>query len=164
MTGRTDADRLIASLDGEFSAAIGAEEDAAADDLAFSLSQDISIMEDLARDGGSLLMAGAEVWITRVAHDFVTAGDWLVPTDRAVVRVGGGRRACRIPDVFLAALRRLARAEAEVVAGAGRAGYRGRLARATPEHVLIDGIERVALPLAAVDYVRLVRAGSADVL
>lgn len=164
MTKRTDADRLISSLTAEFSAAIGAEDDAAADDLAFSLSQDISIMEDLAREGGSLLIAGADTWISRVAHDFVMAGAWIVPIDRAVVRLGGGRPASRTPDVLLAALRRLARAGARIVAGAGETGYRGRLARATPGHVLIEGIERVALPLAAVDYVRLVRVGSADVL
>jgi hypothetical protein len=162
VVGHADVDRLIVSLGSEFSAALTCEEDLAAADLAFSLSQDISISEDLTRMGGVLLMPDAEAPIDHLGHDFVLADRWLVPTGKAVVRLGGPRPVSKLPDVLVAVLRRLARTRAEVVAGAAGRGHRGLLARATPEYVLVQGIGSVALPMGSIDYVRLVREGSAD--
>ena len=162
--GRSQLEGLFAGLDAGFAAAVASEEGIAADDLAFSLSQDLSVADDLSRSGGSLLVDGVVVPIERVGHDFVAAGQWLAPLDRAMVELGGSLPAPALPDVFLAVLRRLARAGSEVSVGCGEGTYRGRLERASSNHIVIDGLRKMGIPLARVDYVRLVRGGSADAL
>jgi hypothetical protein len=162
--GRSHLERLFAGLDAGFAAAVVSEEGVAADDLAFSLSQDLAVPDDLARSGGSLLIEGVAAPVDRVGHDFLAAGPWLAPLDRAMVDLGGSRPALPLPDVFLAVLRRLARAGSEVAVGCAEGAYQGRVVRASSSHLVIDGPRKVGIPLARVDYVRLVRAGSADAL
>ena len=162
--GRMRLERLFSGLDASFAAAIASEEEIAADDLAFSLSQDLSIADDLARNGGSLLVEGVAPSIERVGHDFLAAGPWLARLDRAVVRLGGSDPAALASDVFLGVLRRLARAATEIAVGCAADVYQGRVVRASSSHIVIDGARRVGVPLARVDYVRLARGGSADVL
>ena len=160
--GRSHLEGLFAGLDAGFAAAIASDEEIAADDLAFSLSQDLSVADDLARSGGSLLVDGVVAPIDRVGHDFLAAGPWLAPLGRAIVDLDGSSPALALPDVFLGALRRLARAGAELAVGCAGGAYQGRVVRASSSHLVIDGPRKVGIPLARVDYVRLVRAGSAD--
>ena len=160
--GRSHLEGLFAELDAGFAAAIAAEEEVAADDLAFSLSQDLPVPDELARTGGSLVVGGVVVPIDRVGHDFVEAGPWLAPLARSVVGLGGSPPALPLPDVFLGVLRRFARARSEIAVGSTEGSYQGRVVRATPGHLVIDGARKVAIPLARVDYVRLVRGGLAD--
>ena len=162
--GETTARRLIANLDAAFAAAIAAEEDVAAADLAFSLSQDVPASADLVREGGSLLVDGIEVLVERVGHDFVSGGAWVVPLDRAVLRFQGDPPPVPSHDVFLGVVRRLARSRADVVVGTHDGSYGGHLVRATTAHLVIQGIETVAVPLTRVAYVKLARGGSADAL
>ena len=160
--GYTDADRLITNLEAGFAASVASEEEAAADDLAFSLSQDVALPDDLARSGGSLLIDDIAVRIDRVGQDFIAAGRWVAPLARALVRLGGDRPAFQVHDVFLGVLRRTARSRAEISVGVGKVSHFGRLTRATPEHLVISGVVSVAVPLVLVDYLRFVRGDSAD--
>ena len=162
--GRMHLERLFSGLEAGFSAVIAAEEDVAADDLAFSLSQDLLVSDDLVRSGGSVVIDGAVVPIEVVGHDFLAAGPWLVPLDRAVVELTGASSAERTHDVLLGVLRRLARAGSVVSIGCGGDVHAGRVVRASASHVVVDAVRMVAVPLERVDYVRLARGGSADAL
>jgi hypothetical protein len=161
---RGELDRLFSGLEAGFSAALGAEIEIAADDLAFSLSQDVPHREDLLRNGGSLLANGSVTRIDGVGHDFVISGERLVPLGRAVVRMGSERVPDRIHDVLLAVLRRAARSGRGAVVETGTTSYEGRLLRATAEHVVVSGIGLIAVPIGLVESIRLARGGSADVL
>ena len=162
--GRGELDRLFSNLDAGFSAAMEAEIEVAANDLAFSLSQDVSHGEDIIRNGGALLVGGAAVPIDGVGHDFVASRDHLVPLGRAIVRLGSERPPDRIHDVLLAVLRRAARSRRDVLVETGAASYQGRLLRATAEHLVVSGTGLIAIPIGAIDSVRFVRGGSADAL
>lgn len=163
--GSTDADRLISELEAGFAAAVAAEEDIAADDLAFSLSQDVPVSEDLLRSGGFLMVDDVAVPIDRVGHDFVVAGAWIAPLGRALIRLGGDGPSQQVHDVFVSVLRRTARVGTEVSVGVGAMSHHGRLSRATSAHLVISGpAVSMAVPLEQVDYVRFVRGDSADAL
>jgi hypothetical protein len=162
--GRLDLERLFSSLEAGFAAAVASEEDVAADDLAFSLSQDLSVADELVRSGGSVLVDGVAAPIEVAGHDFLRAGPWFVPIDRAVVGLGGASPAIPLHDVFLGVLRRLARSRSEVAVGCAGGVYSGRLVRASSSHIVVEGARTVAIPPMRADYVRLVRGGSADAL
>ena len=155
---------LIAELEGRFEAAVRAEEDAAARDLAFSLSQDVPVVEEIFRRGGSVRLDRSEVPVSSVGHDFLRAGSWLVPIDRAVVALGGTRTPIAEADVLIAVLRRWARSGTYVEVGCGAPHVAGYLRTAGVSDLLVEGGARVRIPLARVDYIRRVRGGSADAL
>lgn len=161
--GWGDTDKLIAGLEGHFAAAVAAEDDIAADDLAFSLAQDLQVEDDLTRIGGAVVIGDVRRAVDAVAEDFLVAGDWLVPLTRAVVEVGAARPARSIPEVLLGRLRSMARAQAEVSVGVGSNVVGGRLVRAGAAHVVVQSRRSVAVPLSRLEYVRRVSGGSADV-
>jgi len=150
-------------LAAEFSAAIVAEEELAANDLAFSLAQDVPLHDELRRCGARLKIAEAEIPVTHLGHDFVVAGPWVARIDRAVLVLDAGVRPAGLPQVFLGKLRALARARARVTVGVtGGHDVRGSLEQAAPTHVIVAGRERCAVPVPTIDYVRLSRGGSVD--
>ena len=161
--GREQIDRVLMALEGGFAGALAGEDEAAARDLAFSLAQDVPVIVDILRDGGRLVLGGSRVPITRVGHDFLEAGPWLVPTERAVVALGREILPVQITQVFLGALRLAARHGNEVavglVVGAEQAGV---LVRAGATHVVVKGPVGgpVAVPIREIAYVRRVRGGS----
>ena len=156
--------RLLVSLEGNFEAGLEAEIDAAADDLAFSLAQDVPLTHEILRSGASVLIGDGEAPVTAIGHDYVAAGQWLVPLAAAVVRLGGSPRPIAEPDVFLVRLRRLARGRDGVAVG--RRGtsqtFEGYIERANATHLVVTGVARWLLPIAEVAYVRRARGGSAD--
>ena len=163
--GHWESERLLSALEGEFAAAVAAEEDVAAADLAFSLGQDVPITVDLARAGGVLLVDERRIPISLVAHDYIGAADWLVPLERAVIELGASSLPAIERDVWLAALRRTARYGGEVAVGLpGGREICGQVGRATPQHLVLVGRGAVATPLSEVRYVRRVPGGSADAL
>lgn len=160
--GELSARHLLNVLDGEFAAALVSADDAAAEDLAFSLAQDVPVVEDLRREGGSVRVAGATCPVTRLGHDFLEAGPWLVPTERAVVSVGGQGVPEQFAQVFLGRLRGLARRRAWVTVGVGGENLCGCVEKATPAHLVVRGPLCWAIPLPRIDYVRLALGGSKD--
>jgi len=161
--GQRDGERLITILDGAFRAALAGADDAVASDLAFSLAQDVSVSDDLRRDGGSLRLAGADAPITHLGHDYVQAGCMFVPLDRAVVTLGGHPAPTGQAQVFLGRLRALAREASCVTVGLRDArSVAGRVVKATPAHLVVRNSQMWAVPLAEIEFVRLSRGGSGD--
>ena len=160
--GTNEAERLIDILEGEFRAAATAADDLAASDLGFSLDQDVPLADVLLRDGGWVLVAGARVPIDGLGHDYVRAGNWLIPLARAVIELGNPALPGIEIDLFLGCLRRMARASVSVAVGVGARGYSGRITRCSTEHLFLEGARRAALPLTEVHYVRRAPEGSAD--
>ena len=162
--GHADADQMIRLLDGKFRAAIVGMEDAVASDLAFSLSQDVPVVDELLRDGGRVRVDGVAARITRIAHDYVEAGGWLVPLTKAVVTVGGERPPIPTAQVLVGRLRALARAGAHVTIGLRDTGVAGAVLKATPTHLVVRGSLVYAVPLEQIEFVRLSRGGSEGAL
>lgn len=154
-------ERLIAGLEGRFAAASAAEDDFAAEDLAFSLSQDLHVADDLARLGGVVLIGDVRVPVEQIGEDFVTGGAWAVPLAGAILELGGGPAAA-VSEVFLGRLRTMSREGSVVEVGAGPRIVTGRLVRAGPSHLVLQSLRTVAVPVPRVDYVRRVPGGSAD--
>lgn len=163
--GDWDGGRLLSTLEGEFQAALAGEEEIAARDLAFSLAQDVPVGVDVTRRGGSLLLPDVRLPIEGIGHDFLAAGLWFVPRDRAVISLGGPVRPRPLAQVFLGVLRGLAREAARVVVGLGTgAELGGSIARANATHLVLCDRDEVAVPVAEVTYLRRVPGGSAGAL
>ena len=161
--GHGEAERLMWALEGELAAAVATEDDVAASDLAFSLDQDVGLAVDILRSGGHLLLAGVRIPIDHISHDYLEAGDWIVPLDRAVVALGAAAAPTTHRDVLLGRLRRMARAGTSLAVGlAHGAEISGWVERATTDHLIVRGRESVGVPLKEIAYVRRVRGGSAD--
>jgi len=150
-------------LEGQFAAAIAAEDALAGADLAFSLAQDVPVIEEVFRDGGRVRVRDVDAAVTSIGHDFLQAGSWLIPLDRAVLTIGHEAQPVEVHDVLLARLRREARAAATVAVGI-REGteLEGWLERVTPTHLVLRNGSRCGIPLAELDYLRLVRGDSTD--
>jgi hypothetical protein len=150
---------LLSSLDVTFDAAIAREEDEAAADLAFSLVQDRSLADTLARSGAASLHVGdATVALAEVGHDYVGAGSPLrlvVPSRLAViVPERGGRAPATAARSMLEVLRLWAREGAWVEASTVQGRWWGRLSKACPDHIGIRG--RFGEVLVAMDAIRVV--------
>ena len=155
---------MLRRLEGEFEAALTGEDEAAARDLGFSLSQDVPVEVDMLRDGAAVLLGGARIPVDRLGHDYLEAGPWLVPLDRAVISLGDPKLPARAAQVFLGALRAEARRASSVAVGVSAGPeISGIVVRANPTHVVIENLNRVAVPLREIAYVRLVSGGSAGV-
>jgi len=162
--GQRDADRLIDVLEGGFRAAIRGGEDVSAADLAFSLAQDVSAIDDLRRDGGRVRLPGLNFPITEVGHDYVQAGAWLVPLDRAILAIGGEARPRDGAQMLLGRLRLLAREAAGATVGVGEArSIAGIVVKATTAHLVVRNAQIWAIPLPEIVFVRLFRGGSKGV-
>lgn len=161
----SNAEHLLIALGGAFSAGLAGTDDIVASDLAFSLAQDVPVTEDLRRDGGCVCLGDIAVPVTHLAHDFVQASDWIVPLERAIISSCDAEPPAAIPQVFLGRLRASAREGAYVTVGFGDGlPVSGRVAKATPSHVVVRNSRSVAIPLTRIDYVRFVPGGSTDAL
>ena len=161
--GHGDPRVVLEVLESAFDGSLDRADQEAAADLAFSLGQDVPIDVEVLHRGGSLLAAGGEAAVTEVAQDYLRATDLLVPIRAASVRCPGFDLPRPIPDLLVAALRRLARQSVRVTVGTAAGEIHGRLAKAAPDHVSVsDGRGDVLVGLAEVRWVRLARGGSAD--
>jgi hypothetical protein len=159
--------RTMEALEASFEAAVQRSEEAAADDLAFSLLQDSRLQGALSRVGGHHLhLAGVgSLEVAVVGPDFVGAGDPLevvAPSARAVVvraqedmRVGVGARPASTRAPMLEILRGWARPALTVEVATAEDAFRGLLIRACPDHLVLDcGPREVVMGMDAIRYVR----------
>jgi hypothetical protein len=143
--------RTIEALEASFEAALERSEEAAADDLAFSLRQDSRLQVVLSCGGDyHLQLAGVgSPKVGVVGPDFVGAGDPLelvASSARAVVvgmRGGEGRRTSeagpsRTAASMLEILRGWARRAYQVELATAEEAFQGVLVRACPDHVALD--------------------------
>ena len=169
--------RTIEALEASFDAALEQSEEAAADDLAFSLLQDSRLAVALSRSSGYRLHLGGvaplEVWT--VGLDFVGAGDPLevvAPSAGAIVigtpsgdarssdAPAAGPRPAMIRVPMLEVLRGWARRGHRAEVGATEGTFRGALTRACPDHVALGcGSREVLVGMSAIRYVRRVLEG-----
>jgi hypothetical protein len=168
--GEPGLQRTMEALEASFEAALQRLEEAAADDLAFSLRQDSRLQVALSRGGDyHLHLAGVgSPKVAVVGPDFVGAGDPLelvAPSERAVV-VGmkdtdrpAGMEA-RLPSTgacLLEILRGWARRGHRVELATAEDEFRGVLIRACPDHIALACETReVVAGMGAIRYVRRV--------
>jgi hypothetical protein len=137
-------DRLIASLDARFGAAVAQAREQAADELALSLSHSASFLEAASRLGPLelVLEGGGHAEVTCVGADYVASGDptrLLVPSSRALVRQAGTRAPdVREAETLAIVLLRWVRAGAEVELVGVDGAITGRLNTAGRDHVGLD--------------------------
>lgn len=162
--------RTIEALEASFDAALEQSEEAAADDLAFSLLQDSRLPVALSRSSGYRLhLSGTgSLEVSAIGLDFVGAGDPLeivAPTARAVVVRASGGDAVAVVDArpsmtrvpMLEILRRWARRGHRAEVATGEETFRGVLTRACPDHVALGcGAGEVLVGTGAIRYVRRV--------
>jgi hypothetical protein len=164
--------RTIEALEASFDAALEQSEEAAADDLAFSLAQDSRLAVALSRSCGYRLhVAGVgPLEISTVGLDFVGAGDPLevvAPSARAIAigepsgdasPAGGRPSMIRVP--MLEVLRGWARRGHSAEVGTTEDTFRGVLTRGCPDHIALGcGSREVLVGISAVRYVRRVLEG-----
>src|SRR5688500_1725216 len=112
-----DLDKVLEAAGAQFEAAVAAEEDAAASDLALSLLQGSELAVLLCRSPWSLRRAtGGSAKVTHVGPDVALATttiggpvDLIVPLDRALFLNGRGAPPVRSADTFVAQLRQRVR-------------------------------------------------------
>jgi hypothetical protein len=165
--------RTMEALEASFEAALERSEEAAADDLAFSLRQDSRLQVVLSR-GGDYHLQLADVGSRKVAvvgPDFVGTGDPLelvAPSAGAVVvgmRGGEGRRGAkagpsRTAGSMLEVLRGWTRRAYKVELATAEEAFQGVLIRACPDHVALDcGTREVLVGMNVIRYVRRVLEG-----
>lgn len=163
-------DRLIASLDASFGAAIARQEEEAASDLAFSLAQDRDMRSAAARLAPLQLVMqdGDSHPVTRIGSDYFGAGDplsVLVPSHRALLREVSPRGAAvgTSPERMGNILLRWARQGHVVEVSTGHARVRGRLTRAARDHIEVLGPRgRYLVAWREVCSIRRVLEGSTD--
>jgi hypothetical protein len=159
-------DRLIASLDASFDAAVARAEREAADDLALSLGHSGSFVEAASRLGALevRIMGGVRAPVRVVGADYVASGDPLtlvVPAGRAVlVETDGRRPGVDLSDGLVPLLLRWSRTTPEVEVATDDGTLRGRLRTAGSDHLRIDvATTRWLLGLQTIRYVRRVARG-----
>lgn len=162
-------DRLLASLDAMFDAAIAREEEEAASDLAHGLLQDLSLAETLPRMGSltALLPGGESLPISVVGRDYVAGGSppTIVPVTRAMLLSADGSAPEIRAEDLVATLRRVARTGQMVRVKSEGVNAVGRLRRAGVDHLLLETAtgRHIAVGMGAVGAVTLGLEGSVDV-
>ncbi len=168
--GEPGLQRTMEALEASFEAALQRLEEAAADDLAFSLRQDSRLEVALSRGGGYRLHIASmgSPKVAMVGPDFVGAGDPLelvAPSAQAVVvRMKGAERPvgveARLPGTracLLEILRGWARRGHRIELATAEDEFRGVLVRACPDHIALDCETREVLAgMGAIRYVRRV--------
>lgn len=156
--GDAGLNRLFSSLEASFEAAIAAEDDLVAGDLAMSLRQGRTLVDVATRSGplDVVRSSGARVPVEFVGADFVIgfgAHRILFPIDRLILASGTATAPKQLPasmvEVLRAAAREGRRVTLELLEGEKR---QGRLLAVGPDHVSIDtpvgellvGLEAVA--------------------
>lgn len=154
-------DRLFSALDSSFSAALDRSEEEAANDLALSLNQDLTLELQLV-GRSSALSADHPIPLVEVGRDYVRSeDDRLLPLTAGSYRVGppgpGPERTDRyLVDVLRGAVRSGARVTLEGVFGT----VEGPLLHCGPDHVGVsEGAHEVLVPLEGVRAIRLSHEG-----
>lgn len=162
---------LLLGLEAQLDASERRAEEEAADDLAFSLSQDRVLADALCRSGTVDLLTdeGGRLRVASVGTDFVwidTPSCRLLPLRRAAVAQDlRGRPPVRLDLTLVEVCRSLARAGTKVELRCPIGGVVGRLEAAARDFLALSRAEdRLLLPYEAVTEIRLLNAGSADVL
>lgn len=161
-----DSDKLIASLDASFDAAVAREEDVAASDLAFSLLQERPLPEVLVRRGPALIQLrdGASASLSVVGRDYLGAGnplELLVPAASAVVvPAEDGASPDYRRETLSTVLRRWARVGQKVQVETTIGAFCGVLVAVGRDHLWLQSEESWAvIGAASVEVIRAVRAG-----
>ena len=147
------------ALEASFEAGLAREEEVAAADLAFSLRQDVSLRDALARSatGWTVVTQGAAAAaVDEVGVDYVRAGSLLVPSTRAVTRSTGDTPP-RVAETRLSELLGTAcRAGAQATIATAGATSTGRLVRVAQDHVALRNEDtETVVGAAAVEWIRL---------
>lgn len=158
MGGSETADWLGA-LEASFEAGLAREEDAAAEDLAFSLRQDVDVRQALARSrtGWTLIAPdGAPTRVDEAGADYVRAGDLVMRSDLVTLRSASGPAPRTTERDLLELLGAACRAGAEAQVRQGGAITPGRLVRVARDHLALrHGDVETIVGLGAVEAVRL---------
>jgi hypothetical protein len=165
----SEIDKVLATLNASFEAAVARQEDEAASDLAFSLLQDLDFFETVRRGPGAVLRmpGGNSFRVVEAGTDYVVAEGAvrvLVPTLHAVViRATSGDPPRAVRGTMLDALRRMARAHTKMEVVTQDMSLDGRLVKAGPDHVVLQVRgSNVLVGLGALRAVKVAREGSAD--
>lgn len=160
VTGR----HLMDSLEASFDAAVARREEEAASDLALSLLQGRSLTDIGGREGAwDLRLAdGRGLPVTLIGRDFIGAGkppSVLVPAARAVlVRITASTPPRRSDASLVEELRGLVGLGASVRVDTGCGSFEGVLARAGPDHVLLQALTgEVLVGLDGISVLQLTR-------
>lgn len=158
-----EVDRVLESASAQFEAALAAEEDAAANDLALSLRQGSELAVLLSRSAWLLLRpGGGSAPVTRVGSDLVVASssgareDLLVPLATARFVTGEGSAPKPTPDGFIATLRRAVRRGVIAKVWVGEEPLEGPLKLVTETHLILGrSAGEAVLPLSEIREVQL---------
>jgi hypothetical protein len=153
--------RLFSTLEASFDAALTAEEDEAARDLALSLRQGRDLRDLLRRSGPLALLTegGGSSPVRALGQDFLVAGydaDLLVKFESAVLAQGTGTPPEQCEESWLETLREGARRSrvATVLLSLG-GSYRGALTAVGPDHLAITTtMGELVIGLGAISSIR----------
>lgn len=159
-------DKAIQDLTLTFNAALAADEDRAADDLAYSLLQDLPLRHSLARWRSALLLLadGSQSHIDEAGLDFVTAeGSLLLCPSRFVVakETLEMKAVASVEESLVERLRIWARGGTDVqVRTVAGMDLRGSLRVVSPDHIELQTRSGTfAMPMGNVMLLRLCRGG-----
>jgi hypothetical protein len=162
-------ERLFASLDASFDAALAREEDEAATDLALSLRHDLPLTEVVLRGSWSVRLAGgAQAPVTVAGRDFIgTDGSdpLIVPVGRAVLQAAPCPRPRGSDLSLLELLRIMARRAAKLQIDHPEGRVDGRVCVVGAAYLIVEtAIGRCLVGLHAVTAIRLGDVRWGDVL
>lgn len=161
---RPDLDRVLEAAGAQFEAAVAAEEDAAANDLALSLLQGSELPVLLCRSPWALRRAaGGSIPVKLVGPDAAMAAtgadatiDLVVPLDGALFLSGEGPPPTRTVDTFLSVLRRRVRTGGRMRVAIGEEPMEGRPKLVTATHlVLVRPHGEAVIPISEIREVQL---------
>lgn len=162
---RPDLDRVLEAAGAQFEAAVAAEEDAAASDLALSLLQGSELSVLLCRSPWSLRRAsGGTAPVRLVGPDAAMAStmqygppDLVVPLRAALFLAGGGEPPTRTVDTFVSVLRRRVRTGGSIRLFLGEEPLEGRPKLVTETHVvLVRPHGEAVIPVSEIKEVQLI--------
>ena len=160
---------LLLGLEAQLEASERRAEDEAADDLAFSLSQDRVLADALCRSGAVDLLTdeGGRLRVASVGTDFVwidSPSRRLLPLRRAALAQDlRGGPPIRLDLTLVEVCRSLARAGSEVEVRCPIGAVVGRLEAAARDFLALTNADgRLLLPYEVVSEIRLLNGGSAD--
>ena len=149
----------LEGLGASFEASIAYEEEVAANDLAFSLRQDVDVREAITRSGGGWALAGpggAAAAVEEVGLDYVRAGATLVPIAHAILRSAPVDAPARNQRSLQEALNAACRAGTDVTLAHSAGTTAGRLVRVAQDHVaVLTRAGETIVGLGALDSVQL---------
>lgn len=158
-------DRLFASLEAQFGAAIDRAEEEAAADLALSFRQDLSLEVTLSNGGWAALTSAGHRTVVEVAKDHVRLepGDQVVGIRSQSFEKIEAQPPKRSDSTLIQLLREEVRRGAVVKVNAGTREMVGRVLACGEEHmVLAEGSREFVIPFQEIRSIRFSPGGSAD--